>query len=84
MLWPSKLDLIFKSLWKYIPEQVLTLVEYLPTREYAHFRRTLNVINGVARDLIREKSLALKQGKTDEENADMMTILSTRVLDVHA
>lgn len=75
LLYPSKMDLIFKSFWEYIPERLLHLVEHLPLREYIHFRRTLHIINGVARDLIREKRAALQDEKYDEENADMMTIM---------
>ncbi|OJT07986.1 Cytochrome P450 4F5 [Trametes pubescens] len=71
---PSKLTLLFRHLWRYIPMPILAFVQYVPTKEHIRFRRTLKVINKFARDLINEKTEAVLAGK-NENKKDMMSIL---------
>ncbi|KAI9458346.1 cytochrome P450 [Lactarius psammicola] len=49
-LYPSPLNLIFKSTWRYIPEFLLRYVRYLPTREYHRFRTYLDCARNFSRD----------------------------------
>ncbi|KIP05242.1 hypothetical protein PHLGIDRAFT_163819 [Phlebiopsis gigantea 11061_1 CR5-6] len=58
-LHPPAWDLIFKRLWSYIPQPILEFMDYIPTREYNRFRRTLRVVNGVSKQLVEEKKAAL-------------------------
>ncbi|KAI0284849.1 cytochrome P450 [Russula brevipes] len=68
VLYPSRVDIIFKSIWRYIPEPILDLVRYLPTREYSRFRRYTKFIRKFSQEMI-EKSLAKGDGK------DIMSVL---------
>ncbi|KAI0640269.1 PAH-inducible cytochrome P450 monooxygenase PC-PAH 1 [Trametes polyzona] len=71
---PSRLTVLFRHLWKYIPMPLLDYVQYVPTKEHIRFRRTLKVINEFARDLIKEKTEAVLAGK-HENKKDIMSIL---------
>ncbi|KAH9854395.1 PAH-inducible cytochrome P450 monooxygenase PC-PAH 1 [Lenzites betulinus] len=71
---PSRLTLIFRHFWRYIPMPILSLVQYIPTKEHVRFRSTLKVINEFARDLIKEKTEAVLAGK-NENQRDIMSIL---------
>ena len=73
---PSKLTVIFRSLWEYIPLQLLWYARYIPTKEHIRFRRTLGVINDFARKLIAEKTETVLAGRA-EKKRDIMSILST-------
>ncbi|KAH9942950.1 PAH-inducible cytochrome P450 monooxygenase PC-PAH 1 [Amylocystis lapponica] len=74
LLYPSKMTILFRSLWKYIPDRLLRLIVYLPGREYRRLRHTLLVINRISRQLIEEKTEACLSGK-DENRKDIMSIL---------
>ncbi|KAI0263455.1 cytochrome P450 [Gloeopeniophorella convolvens] len=67
-LYPSKFDMVFRSLWRFVPAPVLHYVRYLPMREYRRFREYLDFVRVFARDLI-EKSSAKSGGK------DILSIL---------
>ena len=68
VLYPSRFDVIFKSIWRYIPEPILDLVRYLPTREYSRFRRYTKFIRKFSQEMV-EKSVAKGDGK------DIMSVL---------
>lgn len=67
-LYPSRLDLVFKALWCYIPQPILHFVRYLPSREYRRFRLYSDYIRSFARGLIKE-SIVKGDGK------DMISVL---------
>jgi hypothetical protein len=67
-LYPSPLDLIFKSTWRYIPEFLLRYVRYLPTREYHRFRTYLDYAREFSADIIE------KNATKGDEN-DLMSVL---------
>ncbi|KAI0719203.1 PAH-inducible cytochrome P450 monooxygenase PC-PAH 1 [Fomitopsis betulina] len=71
---PSGAILIFRSLWRYLPDRLIRLTDYLPTREARRFRRTVTVINRLSNKLIREKTQACLDRK-DENLRDIMSIL---------
>ncbi|OSD02196.1 PAH-inducible cytochrome P450 monooxygenase PC-PAH 1 [Trametes coccinea BRFM310] len=71
---PSRLTLIFRHFWRYIPMPILKFVKYVPSKEHIRFRRTLNVINDFARELIAQKTEAVLAGK-NENKKDIMSIL---------
>lgn len=72
-LHPPMWDILFKALWKYIPEPILELVRFIPTREYSRFRGTLNLIEGLSRQLVSEKKKVFISG--DKKSKDVMSIL---------
>ncbi|RDX46745.1 cytochrome P450 [Lentinus brumalis] len=57
--YPSRATLLFRSIWPYLPDKLLRLVKYLPTRDHIHFRRTLDKIEGYASSLVQEKTRAV-------------------------
>jgi hypothetical protein len=67
-LYPSPLNLIFKSTWQYVPEFLLRFVRHLPTREYRRFRTYLDYAREFSEDILR-KSAAKGDGN------DMMSVL---------
>ncbi len=67
-LYPSRFDLIFRSLWRYIPDPLLHYVRYLPLREYSRLRTFLDYSQRFSRDLVRQ-SMEKRDGK------DMMSVL---------
>ncbi|KAI9440898.1 cytochrome P450 [Lactarius indigo] len=67
-LYPTPLNMIFKSTWRYIPEFLLQYIRYLPTREYRRFRTYLDC----ARDFSRE---IIKRNAENGDGPDMMSVL---------
>ncbi|KAH9968439.1 cytochrome P450 [Lactifluus volemus] len=67
-LYPSPLDLIFKSTWRYIPEFLLRYVRYLPTREYHRFRTYLDYAREFSADIIEKNA-------TKGDGNDLMSVL---------
>ncbi|KAF8259494.1 cytochrome P450, partial [Lactarius quietus] len=67
-LYPSRLDVVFRALWRYIPESILHFVRYLPSREYRRFRSYSDYVHNFAQGLIKE-SMVRGDGK------DMMSVL---------
>ncbi|TFY57341.1 hypothetical protein EVJ58_g7079 [Rhodofomes roseus] len=74
VMYPSGATLVFRSLWPYIPERLIRLTGYLPTREARRFRRTLSVVNKISNRLIKEKTQTCLDRK-DENLRDIMSIL---------
>ncbi|TFY76007.1 hypothetical protein EWM64_g8005 [Hericium alpestre] len=52
-LYPSKLDTLFRAFWRYIPEEPLHLIRFLPTKEYKRFLQYSNVMRRLAPRIIR-------------------------------
>lgn len=67
-LYPSRIDLVFKALWCYIPEPLLHYVRYLPFQEYRRFRTFLDFSDNFSRDLVSES-------KEKSDGKDMMSVL---------
>ncbi|KAF8259373.1 cytochrome P450 [Lactarius quietus] len=67
-LYPTPLNLIFKSTWRYVPELLLRYVRYLPTREYRRFRTYLDCARQFSRDIIRRNA-------EKPDGTDMMSML---------
>jgi len=67
-LYPSRFDLVFRTLWRYIPDPLLHYVRYLPLREYRRPRTFLDYSTGFSRNLVK-KSMEKRDGK------DMMSVL---------
>jgi hypothetical protein len=67
-LYPSRTDIVFRSLWHYIPESLLHYVRYLPLREYHRFRTFLDFSEDFSRDIVKE-STEKRDGK------DMISVL---------
>jgi cytochrome P450 len=67
-LYPSRLDLVFRALWCYIPEPLLHYVRYLPFREYRRFRTFLDFSDSFSRGIISES-------KEKRDGKDMISVL---------
>ncbi|KAI0293886.1 cytochrome P450 [Multifurca ochricompacta] len=80
-LYPSRLDVVFKACWRYIPEPLLHYVRYLPAREYRRFRKYLDYVRSFARDLVKESmvkgdgndvmSVLLRANSSEDPNSKM-------------
>lgn len=77
-MYPSGATLLFRALWPYIPDRLIRIVDYFPTREARRFRHTLTVINRLSNRLIAEKTQACLDRK-DENLRDIMSILGNSV-----
>src|SRR6266850_3268643 len=67
-LYPPPYDILFKSIWRYIPEPILSLVRYLPTREYRRFLRYTRFMRKFSQDMI-------KKSMTKGDGGDIMSVL---------
>jgi hypothetical protein len=67
-LYPSRIDLVFKALWCYIPEPLLHYVRYLPFHEYRRFRTFLDFSDSFSRGIVSES-------KEKSDGKDMMSVL---------
>ena len=67
-LYPSRFDLVFRSLWNYIPDPLLRYVRYLPLREYRRQRTFSDYSQSFSRDLV-------KQSMEKYDGKDMMSVL---------
>ena len=72
-LYPTSWNIVFRALWKYLPEWMLDYIRYIPTREYTRIMKTVNVISRVSRKLIEEKTSALLAGNQDSR--DVLSVL---------
>ncbi|KAA1474645.1 cytochrome P450 [Dentipellis sp. KUC8613] len=61
-LYPSQFDVVFKSLWKYVPSDILHLVRFLPATSYMRFRRYTLFMRKFAPEVFR-KSESQGDGK---------------------
>lgn len=73
ILHPPLWNTLFQALWPYLPDALLEYVRYIPTREYARFRRTLSLINKVSKQLIDHKSQLSED--SDTSSKDVMSVL---------
>lgn len=75
VLYPARWKELFQASWRYLPDWLTDYVEYVPTREYKRFRRTLKIIGRIAKDLIDKK--ASVSSEDDKASKDVMSILGT-------
>ncbi|KAF8959165.1 cytochrome P450 [Flammula alnicola] len=72
LLFPDKGTVLFTSLWRFIPPDILRYVEYLPARQVRRFRRFLKVSKQAARNVISNRASSIS---CDDENKDILSIL---------
>ncbi len=75
-LYPTKLKLFYRTMWHYLPDWVLDILEYTPTRELKRVRETSRLFRQVAEDLLREKGSEV-QDRAEEGHKDVLSILGT-------
>ncbi|RPD81959.1 cytochrome P450 [Lentinus tigrinus ALCF2SS1-7] len=74
-LHPSKWLILYRSLWHYLPDSLLHIVQYTPIKEHTRTRRTFQIVSGIGKELFSEKTKeVLSSGKT-ETHKDVMSIL---------
>ncbi|KAA1474639.1 cytochrome P450 [Dentipellis sp. KUC8613] len=56
-LYRTKFDVVMRSLWKYIPEDVLHLVRYLPLKNYARYLKYTTFMTGFAKEVFHKSEL---------------------------
>jgi hypothetical protein len=55
-LYPAWYDIVFKSIWHYIPDPLLNFVLYLPTREYRRILRFSKSVRIFSQDMVEESA----------------------------
>ncbi|KAG2074169.1 cytochrome P450 [Suillus decipiens] len=65
LLNPSSLDIIFQSIWKFLPQPVLKCLKYLPYREYRRFGTYLKTAIRTGKTIIDEKAAGTEKGGKD-------------------
>ncbi|KAI0036665.1 cytochrome P450 [Vararia minispora EC-137] len=68
-MYPHAWNLVFRTLWRYVPIPILLFVRYMPSREYTRFRQFNEFMRKYARNVILPNS----QAKLDSK--DMMSVL---------
>ncbi|TFY63091.1 hypothetical protein EVG20_g6460 [Dentipellis fragilis] len=56
-LYRTKFDVVSRSLWKYVPEDILHLVRYLPLKNYARYLKYTTFMTGFAKEIFRKSEL---------------------------
>ncbi|VDC07113.1 unnamed protein product [Peniophora sp. CBMAI 1063] len=56
-LYPHRWNLVFRSLWKYFPTEVLYYLRYFPSREYRRFRGYLDFMRTFGRKMIAQTQI---------------------------
>ena len=69
-MYPHAWDIVFRSLWKLFPENVLWYFRYLPSREYQRFRNYQDFMRVFGRKLIKQTEI-----DTKGEGKDVMSVL---------
>jgi len=67
-LYPHRWDVVFRSIWRFLPPSILYYLRYIPSREYTRFRHYQNFIRDYARGLISKT-------ETKGEGKDVMSVL---------
>ncbi|THG97108.1 hypothetical protein EW026_g4830 [Hermanssonia centrifuga] len=70
---PTIWNTLFRSFWRHMPSALLEYVGYIPTREYTRFRKAMQVIGRVSKQLIDEKTKSYSDG--DDTRKDAMSVL---------
>ncbi|OCH92291.1 cytochrome P450 [Obba rivulosa] len=72
-MYPSKLDLLVKATWEYLPPSVLWLVDYLPLKDIKRMKQIRRAFHKEAQKLLKDKTERLVAGK--EGKKDVMSVL---------
>ncbi|KZV71385.1 cytochrome P450 [Peniophora sp. CONT] len=70
MLYPHRWDVVFRSLWRFFPPNLLRLLRYLPNREYRRPRNFQDYMRAFGRKLIDQT-----QADTKGTGKDVMSVL---------
>ncbi|RPD64581.1 cytochrome P450 [Lentinus tigrinus ALCF2SS1-7] len=74
--YPARTTMLFRSVWPYLPDRLLRLVKYLPTKDHIHFRRTLDKVEDYSWTLVQEKTKAILEDSEKAPNErDIMSII---------
>ncbi|KAJ6524397.1 cytochrome P450 [Mycena vulgaris] len=85
-LYPHKFDIVFRSLWRHIPNPILNYLRYLPGREYTHFRHYLDFIREFSRGLMAKsdaKANAAEESRFKLSESEVIDQISTLLLAGH-
>ncbi|KAG1747117.1 cytochrome P450 [Suillus paluster] len=65
LLNPSSWDIVFKSIWRFLPQPILNCLKYLPSREYSRFATYLQTAIKTGKTIINEKAAGTEKGSKD-------------------
>lgn len=73
-LYPSKLVILFKWTWNFLPPSLLSIIEFLPIPEYRRLRECNKAFGKVGKELINKKMTESYDGSS-ESKKDIMSVL---------
>ncbi|KAI0721330.1 cytochrome P450 [Cerioporus squamosus] len=73
-LYTTKLKFFYRTVWHYLPDWVLEILKYTPTRELKRVHSTSRLFREVAGNLLREKGSEVKE-RAEEGYKDVLSIL---------
>ena len=74
---PSKSSILYRLMWNYLPDRLLELTKYTPTRQYSRLRYTNKIFTGVASQLLAERNDKSEFTEKASSSKDVMSILGT-------
>lgn len=75
-LHPSKWLILYRSLWHYLPNFLLRIVQYTPIKEHNRTRHTAKIVHGIGKELFSEKTKEVLTSDKAATHKDVMSILS--------
>ena len=73
-MWPTKSELLFMSLWRILPEWILSLLKRLPARAVLRLKRFRDVATKISRSIF-EKQLIEVANDPDPSEKDIVNVL---------
>lgn len=79
-MYATQLEILYASLWRFLPRSVLRILELFPSKENAHFTRFRQTCERVAYRIFTEVLLSTDAEKyTDDVKKDVVGVLGIRL-----
>ena len=75
VMYPSKSSIFYRLMWNYLPDRLLALAKYTPTRQYSRLRYTNKIFTRVASRLLAERNDQSVIAEKASRPKDVMSIL---------
>ena len=71
---------LYRSLWNYLPDPLLKLTQYTPTRQDRHVRSVKHVVNKIGKQLFEEKMKVISDATKESKQKDVLSVLSEWII----
>ena len=72
-----KWEVFYRTMWNYLPDSLLSLVSYTPTKEHRRIRRHYQISKEAGGKLLDEKVNELSSSYKGDSAKDVLSVLST-------